>query len=38
VSDTTLADGSAPGLAFLKLVDPDGNPALIVQHVASLGA
>jgi len=38
VSDTTLADESAPGLVFLKLVDPDGNPALIVQHVASPAA
>lgn len=33
-----VADESTSGPAFLMLTDPDGNPILIDQHVASPGA
>ena len=32
---TTEADESTSGPAFLMLLDPDGNPVLIDQHVPS---
>jgi len=35
LTPTTAADESTTGPAFLMLTDPDGNPILIDQHVAS---
>src|SRR5207247_465350 len=35
LAPTTAADESTTGPAFLTLLDPDGNPILIDQHVPS---